>query len=106
MASHPESNVKSLSASSISWQPIERVLIVGAGWTGRQIAGQMVAHGLHVTLIDSNHHATKISLDWVESQRLSFFEQGFWPNLSSDQLLERLSVAASLDGLLDSKRIF
>lgn len=104
MASHPESNVTPPSASSISWQPIERVLIVGAGWTGRQIAGQMVAHGLHVTLIDSNQHATKMSLDWIESQRLSFFEQGFWPNLSSEQLSKRLSVAASLDGLLETNK--
>jgi len=75
-------------------------LILGAGWTGRQIAGQMTSHGLDVTLLDSNPQALELSIAWVESQREPFFEQGFWPKTSRTQLSNRLHCAPSLESLV------
>ena len=72
--------------------PIQRVLIIGAGWTGRQIAGQMASHGLDVTLDDSNASALDVSRTWILDQRESFFEQGYWPDVSHDQLAGPVTV--------------
>jgi 3-hydroxybutyryl-CoA dehydrogenase len=82
-------------------RPIQNVIILGAGWTGRQIAGQMVAFGLNVILLDNNPHALSMSVDWIETQRVSFAEQGFWPNLSAGELKQRLSTAGSIDAIQD-----
>jgi len=40
---------------------IEQVAIIGAGWTGRQIAGQMIAHGVRVILCDESSGALNTS---------------------------------------------
>ncbi len=79
--------------------PIQRVLIIGAGWTGRQIAGQMASHGLDVTLVDSNASALDVSRTWILDQRESFFEQGYWPDVSHDQLAGRIHTADGIDGV-------
>ncbi|MFN5916398.1 MAG: 3-hydroxyacyl-CoA dehydrogenase NAD-binding domain-containing protein, partial [Planctomycetota bacterium] len=42
-------------------QSTEPVVIVGAGWTGRQIAGQMLAFGLRVLLCDPHKPALEAS---------------------------------------------
>ena len=90
MASEPDPSLANASS------PIQRVLIVGAGWTGRQLAGQMVAHGVEATLIDSSPQALTLSMAWVESQREAFIEQGYWPNFSAIELSQRLNMAESL----------
>ncbi len=77
--------------------PIQRVLIIGAGWTGRQIAGQMASHGLDVTLVDSNTSALDVSRTWILDQRESFFEQGYWPDVSHEQLADRIHTADGID---------
>ena len=79
--------------------PIQRVLIVGAGWTGRQIAGQMAAFGLNVTLVDSNVQALDVSKKWILDQREPFYEQGYWPEVTSDLLESRIHSAGNLDDL-------
>lgn len=86
-----QSDVDSITA------PIQHVLIVGAGWTGRQIAGQMAAHGVDVTLVDSNTLALEQSLRWIETQQASFTEQGFWPANTPEALSARLHIQSSLD---------
>ncbi len=45
--------------------PIASVLIVGAGWNGRQIAAQLVAHGVQTYLTDSREETTIESIRWV-----------------------------------------
>ena len=46
---------------------IQRVLIVGAGWVGRQIAARMAQHGVHVWLFDRNRTVCEKSLQWMNS---------------------------------------
>ncbi len=77
--------------------PIQSVLIIGAGWTGRQIAGQMAAHGVQVLLVDNSDAALHQSVRWIEGQRETFQEQGFWPSVSSEELSQRVHTANSLD---------
>ena len=78
-------------------QPIQRALIVGAGWTGRQLAGQMAAHGVDATLVDNNPLALSQSLDWIKNQRESFVEQGFWPAFPHQDVVKRVHVVNAIE---------
>ncbi|MDX1930830.1 MAG: 3-hydroxyacyl-CoA dehydrogenase NAD-binding domain-containing protein [Pirellulaceae bacterium] len=51
----------------MSQPKIERVLIVGAGWVGRQIAARMAQHGVDVWLFDRKREVCEQSLDWMRS---------------------------------------
>ncbi len=82
--------------------PIHRVLIVGAGWTGRQIGGQIASHGLHVTLVDSNAEALQMSRKWILNQRVPFFEQGYWPEVCHDLLASRIHTVSNIDEVSDN----
>ena len=82
-----------------TFPPVQRVMIIGAGWTGRQIAGQMVAYSLDVTLVDNNSKALDESRAWILDQRESFFEQGYWPDVSHEQLADRIHLAAGIDAV-------
>jgi len=75
------------------------VLIIGAGWTGRQIAGQMSVHGIDVTLIDSNLQALEVSTAWILDQREPFMEQEYWPEASQEQLASRIHTASNIDNV-------
>lgn len=79
--------------------PVRRVAIVGAGWTGRQIAGQMAAFGVGVTLIDSVRSALEASRDWILAQRPRFCAEGFWPEIGESLLDNRLRFAIPSDPL-------
>ena len=57
MASSPLSSSKN----------IQRVLIIGAGWVGRQIAARMAQHGVDVWLYDRKRAVCEQSLDWMRS---------------------------------------
>lgn len=46
---------------------IHRVLIVGAGWVGRQIAARMAQHGIDVWLFDRKPIICEQALDWMRS---------------------------------------
>ena len=101
MASVPPEPTSSINDANVSpsLPAIQRVLIIGAGWTGRQIAGQMAIHGLDVTLVDSNPSALDVSVKWILEQRESFFEQGYWPDLSESRLASHVNIASSLDAV-------
>lgn len=45
---------------------IERVLIVGAGWVGRQVAAKMAASGIHVGLVDRNQSVCVEAIEWMK----------------------------------------
>ena len=99
MASVPSEPTRPINESLVSSSPstdIQRVLIIGAGWTGRQIAGQMAINGLDVTLVDSNPSALDVSLKWIMDQREPFCEQGYWPDLSESFLANHLHTASGL----------
>lgn len=85
-------SLTSLASSPPEVQPIDFVVIVGAGWTGRQIAGQMLTHGLRVRLIDRNPEGLSASRAWIESQLQPFHEQGFWPKCDWEELRDRLEL--------------
>lgn len=48
-------------------QRIARVLIVGAGWTGRQIAARMGQYGIDVWIRDRNTEVCKGALEWIRA---------------------------------------
>jgi len=73
--------------------PIQSVWIVGAGWTGRQIAGQMAAFGITVRLIDPDRKALDGAADWIQEQRLAFAAQGYWPTCTREELLDRVALS-------------
>ncbi|MFM8399315.1 MAG: 3-hydroxyacyl-CoA dehydrogenase NAD-binding domain-containing protein, partial [Pirellula sp.] len=58
-------------------QSTETVVIVGAGWTGRQIAGQMLAFGLRVLLCDPHKPALEASRDWILKSLEPFASEGY-----------------------------
>jgi len=72
--------------------PIEFALILGAGWTGRQIAGQMLAHGMRVRLVDQSDRALEATKAWIESQLVPFYEQGYWPRCDWRDVSTRLEL--------------
>lgn len=52
--------------SAIGWSgEIRTVLVIGAGWVGRQIVGQFVAHGLSVTWLDQSSDALSSGSKWI-----------------------------------------
>ena len=101
MASVPPEPTSSINDTidSPSAPAIQRGLIIGAGWTGRQIAGQMACHGLDVTLVDSSATALDVSVKWIMEQRESFFEQGYWPDISEGLLASRVHTTRGLDAV-------
>lgn len=66
--------------------------LVGAGWTGRQIAGQMVTHGIYVRVIDPSRSALDATRSWMEQQLEPLHRDGFWPQCTPSQLSERLEL--------------
>lgn len=76
---------------------INRVLIIGAGWTGRQIAGQMAAHGLRVDLVDTNEASLRASKNWVLGQREEFASDGYWPMVDADELASRITLVPDIE---------
>ena len=54
------------------------ILVVGAGWTGRQIAAQAAGHGLAAYLVDVDDRTTQEAVTWginhIQTQR----DEGVW----------------------------
>lgn len=70
---------------------IHHVVILGAGWTGRQIAGQMAAHGISVSLIDNQQQSLDASKEWILNHRAKFIADGHWPRVEETEFCNRLS---------------
>lgn len=73
-------------------QSHETIVIVGAGWTGRQIAGQMITHGLKVLLCDPHPPALHASRDWILANLTGFFQEGHWPKFPPQELDSKLQL--------------
>ena len=80
-------------------QSTETVVIVGAGWTGRQIAGQMLSFGLRVILCDPHRRALDASAEWIMENLEPFASEGHWPKCSASEIHENLQLL-ELDSLL------
>jgi 3-hydroxybutyryl-CoA dehydrogenase len=87
------------------YQPmIESVTIIGGGWTGRQIAGQMAAFGVSVLLMDPIRGALESSKAWILANRPRFVAEGYWPASDEATFLEHLQFREApkhIRGLLD-----
>ena len=44
---------------------IQRVLIVGAGWVGRQVAAKIAASGIDVALVDRSLEVVQEAIEWI-----------------------------------------
>ncbi len=82
-------------------QSTETVVIVGAGWTGRQIAGQMLAFGLRVLLCDPHKPALEASREWILKSLEPFASEGYWPKSSAQEITSNLELL-ELDRLVQS----
>ena len=82
-------------------QSTETVVIVGAGWTGRQIAGQMLAFGLRVLLCDPHKPALEASREWILKSVEPFASEGYWPKSSAKVITSNLELL-ELETLLQS----
>ena len=80
-------------------QSTETVVIVGAGWTGRQIAGQMLSFGLRVILCDPHRRALDASAEWIMENLEPFASEGHWPKCSASEIHANLQLL-ELDSLL------
>ena len=72
--------------------PIASVLIVGAGWNGRQIAAQCVAHGVRTYLTDNREETMEASMRWIAEHVASMVAEQKWPTESSLRCREMLSA--------------
>ena len=72
---------------------IERVLILGAGWVGRQVAARLARFGVSVWLADRQSEACHAALAWM--QQLDHFD-------ADPQWLQRVHITGSLQELCAS----
>lgn len=81
-----------------SLRSIQTVMVVGAGWVGRQIVGQLAAHHVSVWWLDRSEDAMQSGLQWIESHCLDLARDGYWPNdLDKARLLSSIHPIGSLD---------
>lgn len=83
---------------------IEVVVIVGAGWTGRQIAGQMLTHGIQVILCDESSGALNTSKSWILSNLSGFAQEKYWPPTSEAAVENRLQLVHP-DVIFSSRKV-
>lgn len=70
---------------------IENVLLVGAGWVGRQIAARLAQFDVCVLLVDRKIADCQAAISWIAS-------------LGDESLMPKLSCAESLDSLSEVQR--
>lgn len=70
--------------------PIKVVLVVGAGWVGRQIAMSMAAGGCRVFLLDQKSAILQQAMDWMRAQATRLAEKGTWTEQQRINLSENV----------------
>ncbi|AMV32524.1 putative 3-hydroxybutyryl-CoA dehydrogenase [Pirellula sp. SH-Sr6A] len=58
---------------------IARILVVGAGWVGRQIVGQFAANGFVVEWLDASETALRSGEEWLRSKANEAEMAAYWP---------------------------
>ncbi|MBX3420706.1 MAG: hypothetical protein KF752_04035 [Pirellulaceae bacterium] len=74
-------------------ESIDRVLIVGCGWVGRQVGARLAMHGLHVALTDKSAQAIAAARQWMSQC-----------DLNQQQPLRAMDAHASRDEALSVSR--
>jgi hypothetical protein len=59
---------------------IQSVHVIGAGWVGRQIVGQLAAYEIPVAWSDRDPAALKDGLGWIGKHAEDLVQQGVWPS--------------------------
>ncbi len=75
---------------------IDSILIVGAGWTGRQIAAQCASHGIAVFVFDSRPTVVHESIEWALKHAASLAEQQIWPSEAAERCKQNLHAIEEL----------
>jgi 3-hydroxybutyryl-CoA dehydrogenase len=76
---------------------MNKLLIVGAGWVGRQIAAQAIHHGIATVLLDKSTSILSDAEEWIQKHLHSLTPD---PHLNrSPEAIEQLKLAESLDDL-------
>jgi len=76
---------------------MNKLLIVGAGWVGRQIAAQAIHHGIATVLLDKSTSILSDAEEWIQKHLHSLIPD---PHLNrSPEAIEQLKLAESLDDL-------
>jgi 3-hydroxybutyryl-CoA dehydrogenase len=78
----------------MSLAPIRTVCIVGAGWSGRQIAAQLLAHGMQVSLYDSNAEVIDSAKIWIAHHIEEQTASGYWNRELAEGWQGRMRVLA------------
>lgn len=71
---------------------IEEVLVVGAGWTGRQIAAQCIAHGFKTFLCDRDMSILQQAEKWIANHLQSRVNEGTWNSQATTDWSSRLRI--------------
>lgn len=82
---------------------IESILIVGAGWIGRQIAAQCAVHGLSVTILDKQAEVGLDAVRWAINHASKRSQDGIWGKNAAELCQENIRAAETLDQV--SKKI-
>lgn len=81
---------------------ISSVLVIGAGWNGRQVAAQCAAHGIRTYLADARHDAAMESIPWAVGYVAERVAERVWPEQSIDKCRDLLIAIEMSDiGVLD-----
>ena len=86
-------------SSDLVLQSIEGVLIIGAGWVGRQIAGRIARFGGRVWMVDRNPEAARKALDWLQRTHLAGAvekDAAVEPDSSNSKWLENIELLESV----------
>ncbi len=85
-------------------KPIESVLLVGAGWTGRQIAAQCLAHGIAVQLVDQQPTMAIAAREWILTHVQTQVAAQRWPAEAVAWAEHRLEIDPRLPNSTEPQR--
>ena len=70
---------------------IHQVVVIGAGWTGRQIAAQTAAHGFPTWIIDTSELIVADALTWAKNHASELIENELWQPQQEIELNKNLA---------------
>jgi len=77
--------------------PISSVLVVGAGWNGRQVAAQCAAHGIRTYLADCRHEVTLEAVRWSSGYVSERVAERTWPEETIEKCRDLLVATEMSD---------
>ncbi len=84
-------------------QSIESILVVGAGWIGRQVAAQCAAHGLSVTILDKNASIGVEAVRWAIQHAAKQSAEGVWSMEASALCQAKIRSIEKLEDLTEEQ---